>query len=107
MPTYLIIPILVGVGILFAVAAFFTFANARGSKRRGTRRLAEEARGGNGGQQRKTDARTLTGPEKRLYAQAKKLLAEGKVQAAARIFEQLNMHREAIQALEDAGMIHE
>ncbi len=104
----LTIPILVAVGMLAGIAAFFQLSNIRGTKNRGRRRVSEEQRGGNhGAQQRRTDARVLTGNEKRLYAQAKTLLAEGKVQAASRILEQLNMQREAIQSLEDAGMIHE
>ena len=45
--------------------------------------------------------------EKRLYAQALKLLRDSNVLAAARILEQIGMNREAIQALEDRGHIHE
>lgn len=104
----LAIPILVAIGVLAGIAAFFQLSNSRGTRHRGRRRVSEEQRSGNNAAtQRKTDARVLSGNEKRLYVQAKTLLSEGKVQAGARILEQLHMHRESIQSLEDAGLIHE
>ncbi len=57
--------------------------------------------------QRGTDKRKLTSPEKKLYKEAQRMLREKKIPAAARIFEQLGMPREAIQCLEDARLIHE
>lgn len=106
MPTSLIIPGLILLGVMAGTVALFHFANSRGTRRRNRARATEDVRANHGGQ-RRTDARSLTGPEKRMLSRAKALHAEGKVQASARIYEQLNMQREAIQALEDAGMIHE
>ncbi len=85
------------------LAAIWQIGNIRGLKARGRRRTAvtpDKA-------QRRGDTRVFKGAEKKLYTESQKLLAEGKVQPAARILEQLNMPREAIQALEDAGQIHE
>jgi tetratricopeptide (TPR) repeat protein len=73
------------------------FANAKGARARGRRRT----------QARESDKRSLSRNEKKLYAQSQKLMTEGNVASAARILEQIQMHREAIQALEDAGMIHD
>lgn len=98
------------IGIALAVTVLAVFgllwqiANIRGLKSRGRRRTAREGELKTG---RKSDTRNLRGPEKRLYNESQKLLQQGKTAAAARILEQLNMPREAIQALEDQGMIHE
>src|SRR5690606_19746011 len=56
---------------------------------------------------RSADKRRLSRRERGLYTQAEILLKQGKVMPAARILEQINMPREAIQALEDHGEIHE
>ncbi len=42
-----------------------------------------------------------------MLAQAKRMLSTGKIASGARLLEQLGMHREAIQALEERGFIHE
>ena len=81
------------------LATVWQYANARGAKSRGRRRTQEAGRS--------TDKRKLTRNEKRLYLQSQQLLSQGNVLAASRILEQVQMRREAIQALEDAGLIHE
>jgi len=96
------ISIALAITVIGVLAALWQIANLRGSKARGRRRTPPDPN-----QQRQTDTRTLRGPEKRLYTESQKLLAQGKVAAAARILEQLNMPREAIQALEDQGLLHD
>ena len=95
----------------FVLLGLWQLANARGAKARGRRRnqnepdangLTPQAIG-----QRRSDKRQLTNLEKKLFAESQRLLSQGKVSAGARILEQLSMPREAIQALEDHGMIHE
>ncbi len=99
---------LIGLGIGFVVLFVVQMKNVRGVKHRGRRSSSSSSSSSSSGNsQRRTDQRTLSSPEKKLYTQARSLLQEGKAQAGARILEQLNMHREAIQALEDAGQIHD
>jgi tetratricopeptide (TPR) repeat protein len=81
----------------------------RGYKERGRRRApAAKAQAAAGDPStRRSDRRKLSGQEKKLYTESQRLLAAGKPGPAARILEQLSMPREAIQCLEDAGLIHE
>ncbi len=99
-----ILILLLVIVVVSSVGAIWQFANIRGYQVRGRRRVnAAQAktalRGG--------DKRKLTPPEKKLYKEAQRMLREKKIPAAARIFEQLGMPREAIQCLEDARLIHE
>jgi hypothetical protein len=95
--------IALGVSIVAFAACIWQLSNMRGVKARGRRRSpAPEPQAS-----RKGDVRILSSSERKLYAESQRLLAQNKVQPAARILEQLNMPREAIQALEDAGLIHE
>ena len=95
---------MIGIGLTAGAAFLWQLANLRGSRMRGRRRAAENEKVS---EKRRGDVRTLSGPEKRLHIQAKELLAVGKIAQGARILEQLSMQREAIQALEDANLIHE
>ncbi len=99
-----ILILLLVIVVVSSVGAIWQFANIRGYQVRGRRRVnpaqAKTA-------QRGTDKRKLTSPEKKLYKEAQRMLREKKIPAAARIFEQLGMPREAIQCLEDARLIHE
>jgi tetratricopeptide (TPR) repeat protein len=88
-----------GVCIFGFLGFAWQFANARGAKARGRRRTPEAGRRG--------DKRKLSRNATRQYLNAQKLLSEGSVIPASRILEQINMHRESIQILEDAGLIHE
>ncbi len=99
-----ILILLLVIVVISSVGAIWQFANIRGYKVRGRRRVSpaqvkSSQRGG--------DKRKLTPPEKKLYREAHRMLREKKIPAAARIFEQLGMPREAIQCLEDARLIHE
>jgi len=99
-----ILILLLVIVVVSSVGAIWQFANIRGYQVRGRRRVnpaqAKTA-------QRAGDKRNLTPPEKKLYKEAQRMLREKKTPAAARIFEQLGMPREAIQCLEDARLIHE
>lgn len=99
-----ILIVLLFVAVVAAIGAIWQLANMRGYNTRGRRRTSPP---GKAATQRQSDRQALTAPEKRLYKEAQRMLKENKVPAAARIFEQLGMPREAIQCLEDAGMIHE
>lgn len=95
--------------IAFVIAGLWQLANARGVRARGRRRHAADPGDGTpaGSSQRRSDKRQLTSQEKKLFAESQRLLSQGKINAGARILEQLGMPREAVQALEDHGMIHE
>lgn len=99
----------IAIALALTVLAVFGFlwqiANIRGLRSRGRKRSGRE--GDAKAAQRKSDSRNLKGSEKRLYNEAQRLLTQNKIAPAARILEQLNMPREAIQALEDHGMIHD
>ena len=99
-----ILILLLVIVVVSSVGAIWQFANIRGYQVRGRRRVnpAQAKTALRGG-----DKRKLTSPEKKLYKEAQRMLREKKVPAAARIFEQLGMPREAIQCLEDARLIHE
>lgn len=97
-----ILILLLFIAVVAAVLAIWQLANMRGYKTRGRRRVASQSKS-----ERHADKRNLSAPEKRLYKEAQRMLRENKIPAAARIFEQLGMPREAIQCLEDAKMIHE
>ena len=107
MGTTLKIWLALGIAIIMAVLALWQIANVRGMRARGRRRAAQNPAPAPRGQQRSSDSRALSGPEKRLFAESQRLLGQGKVQPAARILEQLGMQREAIQVLEDQGLIHD
>lgn len=91
-----------GLFLVCLVAAVWIYADSRGYRSRGRRRQTSSEKSN-----RSADRRKLSSREKKLYVQAKILLKHGKPMPAARILEQLNMPREAIQALEDHGEIHE
>ncbi len=95
--------IALAITVVAVLASIWQIANIRGMKARGRRRanVAPDKA------QRKGDTRVFKGAEKKLYQESQRYLEEGKIAAGARILEQLNMPREAIQALEDAGLIHE
>lgn len=97
---------LLAVAVVAGILSIWQLANLRGYKTRGRRRSTTPPPG-KASTQRRSDKRNLTAPEKRLYREAQRMLREKKIPAAARIFEQLGMPREAIQCLEDAKMIHE
>jgi tetratricopeptide (TPR) repeat protein len=101
---------LLAIAAIATIAGIWQFSNSKGYRARGRRRDApgSENRGGQGGRaQRMTDTRQLTAVERKLYKESQRLLADGKIPPAARILEQLNMPREAIQCLEDHGFIDE
>lgn len=56
---------------------------------------------------RSTDMLRLTKDDERKHAKAVKLVEEGKVREGARLFEELKLQRNAISALEQAGLIDE
>jgi tetratricopeptide (TPR) repeat protein len=99
-----ILILLLVIVVVSSVGAIWQFANLRGYQVRGRRRVnPAQAKSA----QRGGDKRKLSPPEKKLYKEAQRMLREKKIPAAARIFEQLGMPREAIQCLEDARLIHE
>lgn len=99
-----ILILLLVIVVVSSVGAIWQFTNIRGYQVRGRRRVnPAQAKSA----QRGADKRNLTPPEKKLYKEAQRMLREKKIPAAARIFEQLGMPREAIQSLEDARLIHE
>jgi tetratricopeptide (TPR) repeat protein len=87
--------------IVFGLVTVWLVAEQRGYRSRGRRRGKPDS--GN----RSADKRQLSPREKKLFTQAQISLKQGKPIPAARILEQINMPREAIQALEDHGLIHE
>lgn len=110
MPGQKLIWLLLAIAAIATVAGIWQFSNSKGYRARGRRRDAtgSEGRGGQGGRaQRMTDTRQLSAAERKLYKESQRLLADGKIPPAARILEQLNMPREAIQCLEDHGFIDE
>ena len=82
-------------------------ANVRGIRARGRRRNSSPDEKARSRAQRSSDVKNLTRQEQKLLAESKHMLALGKIIPAARILEQLNMPREAIQMLEDNGLIHD
>lgn len=84
----------------FALFVLWQISNFWGAKSRGRRRAFQPSK-------RKSDSIVLSSMEKKLLKEAHSLLKLGKVTAAARLFEQIGLHREAIQTLEDHGLIHE
>ena len=56
---------------------------------------------------RQSDQRKFTRNEKKQLDQAEQFILQGKIAAASRVYEQLQLYREAIQTLEDHNMIHE
>jgi len=89
---------LVGVG-----GFVWQLTNMRGLSARGSRRRADKLVKGT----RRSDRSKLSRHERRLFDQAEKLLKHGKIQPGAQILEQIGMPREAITALENAGLIHD
>lgn len=108
MPLSRLVWLLLAVAIIATIAGIWQLSNAHGYRTRGRRR-DQDAQGPRDNRQkikeRMTDSRQLTRAEKKLYKESQRLLNEGKVAPAARILEQLNMPREAIQCLEDQGYI--
>jgi tetratricopeptide (TPR) repeat protein len=98
--------ILLLIAVVAGTLSIWQLSNLRGYKTRGRRRNGPTGKSA-ASTQRRSDKRNLTAPEKRLYKEAQRMLRENKIPAAARIFEQLGMPREAIQCLEDAKMINE
>jgi tetratricopeptide (TPR) repeat protein len=92
--------ILITLFCLFTVSFLWHISNLWGARSRGRRRSFQPSK-------RKSDIIVLTSMEKKLLKEAKSLLVKGKITSAARIFEQIGLHREAIQTLEDHGLIHE
>ena len=107
MPGPKIIWLLLIIAAIATVAGIWQFSNSKGYRSRGRRRESGTHSARNANTKRLTDVRQLTGVEKKLYKESRRLIAEGKVAAGARILEQLNMAREAIQCLEDNGLIDE
>lgn len=108
MPVTKLVWILLVIAAVAAVAGVWQLSNARGYQTRGRRRQqgSPDMRENRVKlRERMTDTRQLTRSEKKLYKESQRLLAEGKIAPAARILEQLNMPREAIQCLEDHGYI--
>lgn len=91
---------LIGFFSFLTIFIFWQVSNFWGAKSRGRRRSSLPAK-------RKSDSIVLSPMEKKLLKEAHKLLQKGKIPSAARIFEQIGLHREAIQTLEEHGMIHE
>ena len=89
------------------IVAIWQIANVRGIRARGRRRNSSPDEKARNQAQRSSDVKNLTRQEQKLLAESKRMLAIGKIIPAARILEQLNMPREAIQMLEDNGMIHD
>lgn len=107
MPATKIIWILLAIAAIATIAGIWQFSNTKGYRARGRRRDASPSDGRNQPKQRLADVRQLSSMERKLYKESQRLIAEGKVAPAARILEQLNMAREAIQCLEDQGFIDE
>jgi len=89
------------------LGALWQMTNVLGIRARGRRRNSAPAEKLRIQAQRSSDVKNLTRLERKLLAESKQLLALGKITPAARILEQLNMPREAIQMLEDNGLIHD
>lgn len=89
--------------ILCVLAAVWQVSNIKGIRSRGRRRMnsREEAKN------RSSDKRKLSSLEKKMLAEAHRMLTKGKIAPGARILEQLGMYREAVQSLEENGFIHE
>jgi tetratricopeptide (TPR) repeat protein len=92
------------VTIFCVLAAVWQVSNFKGSRARGRRRKNPKE---DTEKKRYSDKRRFTSLEKKMLAEARKMLSKGKITSAARLLEQLGMHREAIQALEENGLIHE